>query len=262
MQRLPEGPVKFDLIWIDKSPMIKPYTIRRLRTAFPNCPIISVSEDDMYLKHNRSRYYEDCLPLFDVVFTTKPPNLDELRRLGARRTELFLDSFYEKLHRPLEDFASIEKKDIDVGFIGTYEVDRAASIIFLAEQGVTVSVSGSGWYKLRNIVPNLHIASEPVYGEDYVRTINRTKINLGFLIKLNRDQVTNRSIEIPACGAFLLGERTPRHNEMFKEGIEADFFSDNAELLNKIKYYFHHLSNYCMLSIWYDMQLILYIIIF
>ena len=237
LQRLAQSGELFDAFWFEKSTMLRPETLKLIKHALPESYFLSISEDDMYAMHNRSRYYEKSLPFYDAVFTTKTYNLDELKQLGAKRTEFFLDSYDEGLHRPLARFDAIENKDIDVSFVGTYEKERAESIKWLATQGVRVVVFGNGWASLKHSHENLDIQDRPVYGEEYVEIINRSKINLGFLRKINRDQVTSRSMEITGAAAFLLAERTDRHLELFEEGVETDFFSSDEELLAKIKKY-------------------------
>lgn len=227
----------FDIAWIDKSNMLKPETLRKLKKINSKTVLISVSEDDMYALHNRSRYYENCLPLYDLVFTTKTYNIEELMHLGAKRAEYFLDSYDEDFHRPLAEYEDVESKDINVCFIGTYEPERADTISWLGNNGIQIAVYGNGWESLIGSHQNIQIKKCPVYGAEYIRTINRTKINLGFLRKINRDQVTSRSMEITGAGSFLLAERTERHLQLFEEGIEAEFFSSDQELLEKINAY-------------------------
>lgn len=237
LQRLARSGEIFDAFWFEKSIMLRPETLKLIKQALPEARLISISEDDMYALHNRSRYYEKSLPFYDVVFTTKTYNLEELKQLGARRTEFFLDSYDEDLHRPLVGFHVMDDKDIDVSFVGTYEKERGQTIQWLAAQGVRIVVYGNGWASLKNSHPNLDILNRPVYGEEYVEIINRSKINLGFLRKINRDQVTSRSMEITGAAAFLLAERTDRHLKLFEESVEAEFFSSDEELLEKIKKY-------------------------
>lgn len=227
----------FDIAWVEKSAMLRPETLRIFRQLSPRTILAAVSEDDMYASHNRSLYYDRSLQHYDIVFTTKTYNLEELIRLGARRTCLFLDSFDEDLHRPLQQYAELEQKCINVGFIGTYEKERADTILWLGSQGVKVVVFGNGWSALKGVNGNIKIMDKPIIGDDYVEAINQTRINLGFLRKINRDQVTSRTMEITGCGGFLLAERTSRHMELFEEGKEAEFFADNDELLKKINHY-------------------------
>jgi len=231
----------YDVLWIDKGVYIYPWILKSVRQLQPQIKILSCSEDDMFARHNQTLWYLKGLPLYDMVFTTKVYNLEELKKLGARKTKLFLDSFDQNLHRPM----SLSSEDrlkygCDVGFIGTYEPDRAEKMLHLANNGIVVTIYGNGWQTMVGHHPNLIVKNQPLYADEYVKFLNAAKINLCFLRKINRDQVTSRSVEIPACGGFMLGERTGRHLDFFSEGSEAEFFGDEVELLEKAKFYLTH----------------------
>ena len=81
------------------------------------------------------------------------------------------------------------------------------------------------------------LIGKPAYGLEYAKVLNATKINLCFLRKLNRDVQTTRSVEIPACGAFMLAERTEEHRRLFAEGVEVDYFEGVEELERKCRWY-------------------------
>jgi spore maturation protein CgeB len=79
-----------------------------------------------------------------------------------------------------------------------------------------------------------------VYGDDYAKAICASKISIGLLSRKAPDNITTRSLEIPACGTFMLAERTQEHLKYFREGEEAEFFEGEKELLEKCRYYLAH----------------------
>jgi|ERR1017187_5602925 hypothetical protein len=235
-----------DLIWIDKGLRIKPTTLRAIRHSWPRIRIVHYSPDDMAGKHNQSIQYLRTLPLYDLHVTTKSFNVPELREMGARQV-LFLNNAYcDQIHRPIDigpnDRAALGGQ---VGFIGAFEEDRAEALHFLAASGLKVRVWGGwgiGWkrWASRHSHLNLTVELRALWSEEYARAICSFDVNLGFLRKLNRDLQTTRSVEIPACGAFMLAERTSEHLRLFEDGVEAEFYSGREELLTKCRYYVEH----------------------
>ena len=225
--------------------MIRPATLKTIKKNLPNIRIVSYSEDDMFAKHNHSIYYLGCLPLYDFIFTTKSYNInsEELPSLGAKNVVFVEQAFDRNIHRPFQ----VNDKDriefgSDVSFVGSYEKTRAKRALFLAESNVKVRVWGNGWRKWVGKHPGLKIENTPLYNKNYIKALCATKINLGFLRKINRDLHTSRTFEIPACGGFMLAERTSEHQRLFEENKEAVYFDINnpKELLEKVRYYLDH----------------------
>lgn len=248
-RRLIDAATEFvpDIVWIEKGNMIRPSTLRALRRIVPEAVLVSYSEDDMFLAHNRTRAYLKGLPHYDCVFTTKAPNVDavELPALGARRVIAVDKAFDPHVHYTIEGSESdVVRYGADVGFVGSYEEARARSLAYLAKNGIKVRVWGNGWEACSDRPPGLNIEGRAVVNTEselaYTKTLCATRINLGFLRKLNRDTQTDRTVEIPACGAFMLAERSDDHLRLFKEGHEAAFFGTDEEMLEKVRYFLAH----------------------
>jgi len=228
----------YDVVWIDKGVTINRDTLLYIKDKLPSAKIVSFSPDNMSLRHNQSQNYLECIPYYDFTFTTKSYAVKDLHNLGARNVFFIHKTYGEDFHYPRE--LSIEEKERlgdDVGFVGVWEKERCESILFLANKGVKVKVFGDGrWNDYKDESPNLTILPG-VFSEDYPKALQAFKISLCFLRKMNFDQQTARTMEIPACGGFMLAERTTEHLELFEEGKEAAYFSSNQELLDLCKYY-------------------------
>lgn len=230
---------RYDVVWIDKGWLINKSTLQLIKKHSPLAKIISYSPDNMVLRHNQSQNFLDCVPLYDIHFTTKSYIIDAMKQLGVKKAIFTNNSFESRFHYPRQlNTSDLNRLGGDVGFIGAWEKERADSILHLAKNGISVRVFGGGkWLQYKGTLPNLTIENHGLFSEDYSKGLQAFKISLCFLRKMNFDLQTSRTMEIPACGGFMLAERTDEHLALFEEGKEADYFSSDEELLEKCKYY-------------------------
>ena len=229
----------YDIVWIDKGIIVFPETLKEIKKQSPKTKIVSYSPDNMALRHNQSQQYVECIPLYDYIVTNKSYIVEDMKRLGAKSVTFVNNSFSEDFHR-LYELTEEERDELgsDVGFIGAWEEERCKSILYLVDHGVKVKVFGDDkWNKYANYSLNLTIMGRSLMNEDYCKSLHASRISLCFLRKMNFDTQTTRSVEIPACGGFMMAERTDEHLALFEENKEAVYFSTDEELLEKCLYY-------------------------
>ena len=232
------GRLRFDLVWLERCVAVRAGALRRIKKLAPATRIVWYAEDDMMNPRHLSRWTRRALPLFDFWVTTKSmnANVDEMPRLGVRNILFVNNSFDPNLHRPVTLTAGDARRfGCDVSFVGTFAAARAASLVHLAANGITVSVWGNGWERAAFGANAPTIMGYPVYDDDYAKVVSASKINLGFLRKENRDLQTCRSMELPAIGGFMMHERNSEICGLFEEGKEAVFFGDDDELLDNCR---------------------------
>jgi len=230
-----------DLLWVDKGIVIAKETLIAIKRLNPGTLSLHYNPDDPFGGYGKSgwRRFITTIPVYDVHFVPRMVNVPEYKKCGAKRVEFLVPTrgFSMELHRPIVPSAmDIRKYGADVGFIGSYERSRAMSLLSLARAGFNVRVWSRNW-NASFLHDNIRLVKTPLYGEEYVRALNCFKIALCFLRKNNRDEHSSRSIEIPACGTFMLAERTAEHIRLFKEGVEAEYFGDDSELIAKCGFY-------------------------
>lgn len=235
LRALPAAP---DILWIDKGNTVRPSTLRWLRSRWPRLAIVGYSPDDMLQWHCSSFYFLYGLRHYDAFITTKSFGVEELLAQGCPKVVFSENAYDPNVHRPcLQSDGRPVAHTIAVGFIGHHERQRCRSIAKLCEAGIPVTVTGPGWHRHRRQLPRNAIILPPVFGAAYATRISETTVNLGFLRKMNRDLQTQRTVEVPACGGLLLAERTEEQRRLFAEGVEADYFGDDDELIEKCRQY-------------------------
>lgn len=233
---------KYDLIWIDKGIVINEATFKTMKSLQPQAKLVGYSPDYMCARHNQSKQFIDSLKYYDVYVTTKSYAVEQLKSMGCRDV-FFVGNAYQKgFHKPYP-LSENEQEcyGCDVGFVGSWERQRANSILYLAQHGINVMLWGDyRWELVCKLDNHLLFGGNVLKNEDYCKAICGSKISLCFLRKMNMDLQTTRTMEIPACGVFMLAERTTEHLALFEEGREAEFFDSDEELLRKVRYYLNH----------------------
>jgi spore maturation protein CgeB len=224
-----------DLLWVDKGIFVLPALLDAARAQGVRW-LVHYSPDNYLLQQNASRHLWRGLARYDVVVTTKRSNTGLLATMGARRVLLSGNAFDPPMHRPVE-LAESERAALaaDVSFIGRWEPDRERLLDAIAALPIRLRVRGPGWERVRSRLLRPKCEPGAIYGEDYVKAIAAAKVNLGLLSVVAGDAITQRSIEIPACGAFMLAERTGEHRLHFVDGEEAVFFDRSDDLVRKVQ---------------------------
>jgi glycosyltransferase involved in cell wall biosynthesis len=219
-----------------------PETVRRLRqytfvAGYHNDDLLGPQKNML-----RYRHVKRALPYYQGYHVFRDCNVPEIRQAGVDNTSV-LRSFY----LPWMDYPRAlspedrRRFECDLVFAGHYEEDdRAECLAAAARKGASVYLYGLNRYWgaaiPRDVRERIRLLP-PVYGEDYQKALCGARIAACFLSKWNRDQYTIRVFEIPACGVFLLSERTETLRELYEEGKEADYFSSAEEFSDKLAFY-------------------------
>ncbi|MEM0134579.1 MAG: glycosyltransferase [Thermoplasmatales archaeon] len=184
------------------------------------------------LGHNYNLYlfYPDnyrFLPLlkgrlhyFSAIYTAANKT-DFYKELGAKQVITVPWACEPEFHRKLD-----YEKSYRVSFIGTAYPERRALVRKLGN----VNVFGNYWFGFGKF------SHPPVFGEDYVRVINQSAVNLNIQGKgsITADSPTMRTFEIASSGGFQISDYMPSVKQYFPMMVT---FRDVGELKELIDYY-------------------------
>ena len=186
-------------------------------------------------KHYFWRKFIKCLPIYNSHHVYRVINIKEYHDFGVKNVGLLKSYYVPWIHYPKHDIP----KDNDVTFIGHYEVNRLEILRKIASAGINVNVYGPAKQWIKNIKSKDNITFIPGSLDPYQYSdiVRKSSVCLGFLSRVNRDDYTRRYFEIPACGGFIIGEKSEFLKSLFKENEEMIFYSTIDDLISKINFY-------------------------
>jgi spore maturation protein CgeB len=235
---------KPDLIFIYRGTHILPNSLQTVKKKMQTL-IFTYNNDDAFSSKWPKyvwRHFLKGLKYCDWIFAYRKKNIEDYKKLGFNNVSLLMPYYIKEFNYPIEKLPYTKYKS-DVIFIGHYEDDgRDEYIKLLIEHNINCKLYGTYWERSRyyKLFKEKFGEIKPLYGKDYNIALNSAKIALAFLSKINNDTYTRRCFEIPATKTFMFCEYTKDVDELFKEGIEAEYFRNKEEFIKKIKFYLEH----------------------
>jgi hypothetical protein len=239
-----------DLTFYVKAYYVLPETLEETRRFGLN---FAYMNDDMFVPGVATFTFRENIRHMDCILTTKSFSVREYHNAGAPLAVYVANAYDPRIHYPAQPSAA--ERDLyngDVAFIGNFHPWKADFLAELARHRdeFHMNIWGLAWSKTRR--PDYWtrwgrwkrlqtcLREKPLWCAEMGKAIQANKITLGLLLRDVRDLHTSRSFEIPACGGFMIADRTEEHRMYFEEDREAVYFSSHEELVDKIRFYLAH----------------------
>lgn len=229
-----------DILLAFKGQFVEAHTLRVLRESGVRC--YNYYPDRVIFAKGMPE--GECIPEYDCLFDTKRAwDGDANEWLKVRERHFVPHGYDPEIHRPVElDERDRRQYECDLSVIAgpsPRKYDLLKEVIRL-RPSMKLKIWGDNWDRER--IPGDYIQGYWLYGEQYARAMQTARINLGFLgiTAAVRDETTTRTFEIPACGGFMLHERTEEVLGLYEEGVEMACYGSPEELVEKVEYYLAH----------------------
>ncbi|HXH06599.1 MAG TPA: glycosyltransferase [Vicinamibacterales bacterium] len=227
-----------DLVLIVKGGWYEPHVLKRLKEE-TGALLVNYATDDPFNGRVNSPALVRSIPLYDFYACTKRAIVDDVCSAGCGRAAYVRFAYKPSVHYPEDPATSSERErfDADVAFIGTGDDERIPVFerLLRSMPSLKLKIYGGGWWRRHPLLKRHHAGF--AIGRDFRLAARGARIVVNLVRQANRDGHVQRSFELPACGAFVVSDRTAEHLECFREGEEMAFFSNEEELVDKIRYY-------------------------
>ncbi len=192
--------------------------------------------DDPWNPANGGRFFWPPLREYDVVWSPRRANLEDLLNHGCRRVEYMPFAYNPELH-----FAEIPANDAergrfacDVAFVGGADADRLPLARALVRARLAVKLYGGYWDRDPELRPHWRGF---VFGHEFRLAVGAAALNICIGRKANRDGHAMRTFEVSAMGACMLVEDTPEHRKIFgEEGQTVVFFNSIPQMVERARW--------------------------
>jgi spore maturation protein CgeB len=229
-----------DVVLVVSGKHLSPATIRSIK-ASTGAALANYATDDPFNTAVSTPMFRRSIPYYDFYACTKTAIIADVQSAGCRNA-VYVPFGYKPDHHFPEQASTAEEHerfDTDVAFVGGCDDDRLPiiSAIPSAQPGLRLNLFGWFWDR--------HAATRPYFrgrawGREVRLAFSGAKIVVNLVRRANRDSHGPRTFEIPACGGFMLTDRTDEQCSLLAEDKEAVYFSSTEEMVDKIRYYLGH----------------------
>jgi hypothetical protein len=191
--------------------------------------------DDPWNPQHTASWFMRALPHYDIVFTPRQANIEDLRRIGCARVEYLPFAYAPAIHFPDPPATPEEEKrySADVFFAGGADAERVSQLTALMRAGMDVALYGGYW----NRYPE---TSSRARGHATTEVIRKAaagaRISLCLVRRANRDGHAMRTYELAAMGGCILAEDTEEHREILgPDGTAAVYFRSIPDLVERAR---------------------------
>jgi spore maturation protein CgeB len=249
---------EYNQLMLDTASQIRPDILLAFKGSLVESRTLDILSQSGIALYN---YYPDTSPSahgrllaesirkYDCVFYTKKFWSLNLPEALSGRPVVFLPHGYDPdAHRPLSlDHQDMADYGHDVTVIASHTLykEQLLSDLMRRRPNLDLHIYGSRWESSRSPELKSCIRGIPIYGSQYAKAARAARVCLGIMSGkvegvTQGDETTTRTFEIPACGGFMLHERTPELLELYEEDKEVAAFGSVEELVSKIEYYLAH----------------------
>jgi spore maturation protein CgeB len=230
----------FTAIYLRLCLYYPPFLLKLIRKVQSKTTIVCYMNDDPFGKDGYKKHFKHYLrnvPLFDINYIFRDLNIPELAEIGSRNTKLHLPYYCKQYHYPeIMENRNIDKYYCDAIFLGHGENDcRLDCFDLLLENDIDLVLGGGDFHQFAEgrLFSKL-LPAKYYFNEEYRLSLQYSNCSICFFSSLNRDIITTRVFEIPACKGVLVCQRSELVESIFKEGEEALYFSSKEELLDHV----------------------------
>ncbi len=231
-----------DLVLFVKSDDLHRWVYRAIRRVAPRTTLAAFHPDDPFrldgrggASHGRARLQ---MREVDSYFLWSHDLCSRAAAEGARRVGYLPFAADPALHHPV-DLTEADRATYaaDVCFVGNWDPEREGWLRHL--DFCDLAIWGNGYWSTRCRTPWLRKRwrGRELLGDEMARAALASRVNLNVLRVQNKGACNMRTFELPACGSFMLHERSADLPGLFRPGVECDDFGSPAELVEKVRHY-------------------------
>ena len=230
------------LVLIGKGAYVSPSTLRSMKEE-TRAKLINYATDDPFNPVVNTSTLLKSLSLYDLIASTKRAIIYDLKKAGCENVVYIQFGYQPSIHFPEQSATAEESARFasDVVFLGGCDRDRIPFFEALVRAIPDLRLQLYGRYWDRHPVLRRY-ARGMALGRDFRLALGGATIAINLVRRANRDGHVMRTFEIPACGVFMLTERTDEHLELFEEDKEVVYFGSPDEMIDKVRFYLAHES--------------------